>query len=153
MGVVQVDIRSGPLTPGFAELFHAYRRHYGQSGILAESTSWLQTHLEDGALIGFHAEVAGQIVGFALVASVPASQRLSHFWQLRDLFVTPSHRRKQAASQLVSAVRDAAAAAGALRLVLQTELDNTAAINLYERLGFERVEGYVGLALSTSGLR
>lgn len=40
---------------------------------------------------------------------------------------------------------------GALRLVLQTEIDNSAAIDLYEGLGFERVDGYVGLLLALHG--
>lgn len=149
--VSQLDPSDAELSQGFAELFDTYRQHYGQPAALAESTSWLRSHLENGSLIGFQAETAGVVSGFALGASLPASQRLSHFWQLRDLFVLPAQRRTGVATALVRAVRDAAVTSGALRLVLQTEIDNSAAIDLYEGLGFERVDGYVGLLLALHG--
>ncbi len=149
--VSQLDLSGAELSPGFADLFDTYRQHYGQPAALAESISWLRSHLENGSLIGFQAENAGVVAGFALAASLPASQRLSHFWQLRDLFVPPAQRRMGVAKALVRAVRDAALASGALRLVLQTEIDNSAAIDLYVGLGFERVDGYVGLLLPLRG--
>jgi GNAT superfamily N-acetyltransferase len=41
----------------------------------------------------FVAEDNGGLVGFAITMEVPASLRLAHFWQIRDLFVLPTHRR------------------------------------------------------------
>jgi ribosomal protein S18 acetylase RimI-like enzyme len=89
-------------------------------------------------------------VGLAVVAPTPASQRLGHFWQLRDLFVHPRHRRLGVGGALLSSVRDAAVADGAARLSLVTESDNAAALRLYAKAGFEPVTGYASLSWSTS---
>ena len=85
----------------------------------------------------------------ALVASTAASQRLGHFWQLRDLYVAERHRREGVGHALVAHVRDAAMADGALRVSLTTEADNVRALALYGDLGFEPVHGYVSLSLDT----
>lgn len=73
--------------------------------------------------------------------------RLGHFWHLRDLFVLPSHRRRGAGRALLDAVRVAATAAGALRVVVQTEADNAPALRLYAESGYAPVEGYRSLSL------
>ena len=75
-------------------------------------------------LRAFVAEDSGRFVGFAITMEVPASLRLAHFWQIRDLFVLPTHRRRGVGRALLASVRAAAIASGALRLVLQTEDDN-----------------------------
>ena len=85
----------------------------------------------------------------ALVASTPASLRLGHFWQLRDLYVPDRHRREGVGRALLAHVRDAAAADGALRVSLTTEADNTGALTLYRQCGFERVDGYTSMSLKT----
>ncbi len=147
MKVSRLDSAAPNPSASLAALFDAYRQHYGQPAELAECTSWLRRELRDGSLICFQGQLAAEVAGFALVTSLPASQRLAHFWQLRDLFVAGAHRRAGLGTALVCAVRDAAAASGAVRLALQTEADNSAALALYERLGFERVDGYIGLLL------
>lgn len=68
-------------------------------------------------------------------------------WQLRDLYVVPAARRRGAGHALVSAVRAAATAAGAIRLSVQTEPGNTAALQLYRTSGFIPVEDLNILAL------
>jgi ribosomal protein S18 acetylase RimI-like enzyme len=45
-------------------------------------------------------------------------------------------------------IRSAATAAGAMRLSVQTEVDNVGALRLYEAIGFTPVDGYLGLAMS-----
>jgi ribosomal protein S18 acetylase RimI-like enzyme len=62
-----------------------------------------------------------------------------------DLYVVPSARRCSAARALVDAV--GAAAAGAIRLSVQTEPDNAAAIALYRASGFLPVEDLYFLSL------
>jgi ribosomal protein S18 acetylase RimI-like enzyme len=76
------------------------------------------------------------MVGFAAIHQIPASLRLGRFWHLRDLFADPAMRRQGIARQLVETVREAATDAGALRLSLQTESTNAAALELYRRCGF-----------------
>jgi hypothetical protein len=41
-------------------------------------------------LAAFIAEMQGEQIGFAVTMDVPASLRLGHYWQIRDLFVAPS---------------------------------------------------------------
>lgn len=79
--------------------------------------------------------------------SIPASLRLGCFWQLRDLYVVSSARRCGAGRALLDAVHQAAAHAGALRLSVQTEPGNTAALLLYRTKGFVPVEDLCVLAL------
>ncbi len=85
----------------------------------------------------------------ALVASTPASLRLGHFWQLRDLYVADRHRRHGVGRALLAHVRDAAAADGALRVSLTTEADNIGAVTLYRQFGFEPVDGFASMSLRT----
>ncbi|HJQ74157.1 MAG TPA: GNAT family N-acetyltransferase, partial [Gaiellaceae bacterium] len=95
----------------------------------------------------FVAEDGGELVGFAITAEVPASLRLARFWQIRDLFVFPTHRRLGAGRALLASVRAAAIESGALRLVLQTEDDNDPALRLYAESGYTLTEGYCSLSL------
>ena len=61
--------------------------------------------------------------------------------------VLPELRRHGAAAALVSAVREAALAAGANPLSLVTEPDNLAALGLHRALGFRPVDGLATLSL------
>lgn len=75
-------------------------------------------------------------MGIATTVAVPASLRLGCSWQLRDLYVVLRARRSGAGRALVSTVAAAACAAGAIRLSVQTEPANTAALQLYHSCGF-----------------
>ena len=147
-GIAEVGAAS-PWLPSVAVLFDQYRCHYGETGDPDRSKAWLSAQLEAGRLRAFVARSGGDVDGFAFVAVTPASQRLGHFWQLRDLYVADRCRRHGVGRALVTHVRDAARADGALRLSLTTEADNAAALALYADLGFEAVTGYTGLSLST----
>jgi ribosomal protein S18 acetylase RimI-like enzyme len=57
--------------------------------------------------------------------------------------VEPAHRRQGWAARVTSALATWAAAAGAQRAYLQVEEGNTAAVRLYEGLGFRTAHGYV----------
>jgi ribosomal protein S18 acetylase RimI-like enzyme len=130
-----------------AEIFDRYRIHYGEAADASRTASWLEGNISSGRLGAFVAEDKGAFVGFAITMTVPASLRLGHFWQIRDLFVLPNHRRLGVGRTLLDFIRAAAIRAGALRLVLQTEADNTLALRLYAESGYTAVEGYCSLAL------
>src|SRR6478672_1236236 len=134
--------------PALARLFDEYREHYGERPDLAGSQAWLRRNLASGALRAFLANRGGGAAGLALVAPIPASQRLGHFWQLRDLFVAPRHRRLGVGEALLCHLHDAARADGAARLSLVTESDNAAALALYAKVGFEPVTGYASMSWS-----
>jgi ribosomal protein S18 acetylase RimI-like enzyme len=133
-----------------AEIFDVYRVHYGEAADAPQAASWLEGNISSGGVEAFVAEENDRFVGFAITMAVPASLRLGHFWQIRDLFVLPSHRRLGIGRRLLDSIRAAAIATGALRVVLQTEADNTAALRLYAENGYSAVEGYCSLMLSLS---
>lgn len=119
-----------------SSLFELYRTHYGQPPAPAATRMWVGAMARSGALDFYGAYHGAQMVGFASVHEVPASLGLGRFWQLRDLFVDPSMRRRGVARLLVQTVRLAATEDGALRLSLQTEPENVAALALYRQCGF-----------------
>jgi len=133
-----------------AEIFDQYRVHYGEASDVSRSASWLEQSLSTSRLRAFVAEDGARFVGFAITMEVPASLRLAHFWQIRDLFVLPKHRRFGVGRALLASVRAAAIASGALRLVLQTEEDNDAALRLYADSGYTLINGYCSLMLPIS---
>lgn len=130
-----------------AEIFDLYRAHYGEAADAPQVASWLERNIGSGGVEAFVAEETDQVVGFAITLAVPASLRLGHFWQIRDLFVLPNHRRLGVGRRLLDSIRAAAIATGALRIVLQTEADNTPALRLYAESGYSAVEGYRSLTL------
>jgi GNAT superfamily N-acetyltransferase len=130
-----------------AEIFDQYRAHYGEASDVARAASWLDENLSTGRLRAFVAEERARSIGLAITMEVPASLRLRHFWQIRDLFVLPAHRRLGVGRALLASVREAAIASGALRLVVQTEDDNDPALRLYAGSGYELIEGYRSLML------
>jgi ribosomal protein S18 acetylase RimI-like enzyme len=130
-----------------ADLFDQYRAHYGEAADPERSLAWLERNISSGALDVFTAEVDGEIVGFAITMTIPASLRLGHYWQIKDLFVVPQWRHVGIAQALLDHLRSRAVAAGALRLVCQTETDNVDALRLYEGSGFVALEGYRSLVL------
>ena len=130
-----------------AEIFDRYRLHYGEAAEALRTASWLEENISSGRLEAFVAHDKGAFIGFAVTMPVPASLRLGHFWQIRDLFVVPNHRRLGVGRTLLDVIRAAAVRAGALRVVLQTEADNTPALRLYAEGGYTAVEGYRSLTL------
>ena len=128
-----------------AEIFDRYRVHYGEATDVSRTAGWLEGNITGGRLEAFVAEDKAGIVGFAVTTTVPASLRLGHFWQIRDLFVLPNHRRLGVGRTLLDFIRAEAIRAGALRLVLQTEADNAPALRLYAESGYTTVDGYCSL--------
>ena len=131
-------------------MFDQYRVHYGEASDLLGSAGWLDENLSTSRLRAFVAEDGRRAVGFATTTELPASLRLTHFWQIRDLFVLPTHRRLGVARTLLASVRQAAIASGAHRLVVQTEEDNDPALRLYTDIGYAPIKGYHSLLLPLS---
>jgi ribosomal protein S18 acetylase RimI-like enzyme len=131
----------------FVELFDRYRVHYGQPADHPGTAAWLTEATTTGPMRAFLASIDGTASGACLVAIIPASLSLGELWMIRDLYVDPGSRRLGVARALLDHVRAAAERRGALRLSLQTEDDNAAAIRLYEELGFEPVSGLRHLTL------
>ena len=82
----------------------------------------------------------GAVVGIGRLGLASAWGGVAAMW------VAPAARRQGLASALLTALAAAAAQRGAASLHLQTDADNTAALRLYERRGFERHHAYVNLS-------
>ncbi len=82
-----------------------------------------------------------QVCGFITSTVMPASLMLGTAWSIRDLYVAPQHRCSGVARTLLQRVIDDARVAGAYRVSLQTETDNTPALTLYAAAGFQAVTG------------
>jgi GNAT superfamily N-acetyltransferase len=147
---VSIRTLTAPTLPeleALSEIFDQYRAHSGERSDASGSRCWLEHCLGAGHLRAFVAEDGAAFVGFATTIEVPASLRLAYFWQIRDLFVVPTHRRRGIGRALLASVSAAAIASGAQRLVLQTEEGNEAALRLYGDLGYVPISGYSSLML------
>ena len=142
-----------------AGLFDAYRQHYGANPAPVAAGRWLRTQQDADRLQivaaaggdGAGGDGAGRpdrsgdeagrgpVRGLLTVTVVPASLTLRTAWLVRDLYVDLGARRRGVARALLTHVAGAAARAGAHRLSLQTEMDNTRALALYAAAGFETV--------------
>jgi GNAT superfamily N-acetyltransferase len=63
---------------------------------------------------------------------------MARIFILNDLFVAPEARRRGVGTVLLRAAADYGRRAGAIRLVLSTEIANTVAQSLYETAGWRR---------------
>jgi GNAT superfamily N-acetyltransferase len=130
-----------------AAVFDQYRQHYSHAAVPGQTLAWMQSQIGRGRLNVFTAYNGDDLAGLATTVSVPASLTLTCFWQLRDLYVVPHARRQGIGCALVGAVRAAAETAGAIRLSVQTEPGNAAALQLYRANAFAPVEDLCILSL------
>lgn len=158
-----VPVRPGSgLFDGAVAVFDEYRVHYGETPDRERTRAWLAAQLGSGRLEMFAAVtggvsaagaggasaagVGGVLVGMVTSAMQPASLRLGVVWHVQDLFVRPEARRAGVARALLDHVVGLAEAAGAVRVSLRTEVDNGAALRLYQAAGFLAVNGLTSLS-------
>jgi ribosomal protein S18 acetylase RimI-like enzyme len=131
-----------------AALFDDYRVHYGQPPSPRSTHDWLSGQLVEHRMKIAAAVHSDEVRGFITTTVMPASLMLGTTWSIRDLYVPPQHRRSGIARTLLRYAIDNARAAGAYRLSLQTEPDNTPALALYTTAGFQPVTGLELLSLA-----
>ncbi len=146
---------TGSEIEALAEIFDQYRAHYGEASDAVSSGRWLEECRAPIACARSSPKTVARSSALRPRWRFPASLRLGHLWQIRDLFVLPTDRRLGIARTLLTSVREAAIASDALRLVLRTEQDNEPALRLYRDSGYTPIDGYVSLMLpldtTTSG--
>lgn len=124
-------------------LFAGYLRFYGVAHELAVARVFLAERLAAGdSLVLLARTPDGAAVGFTQVYFGFSSLSLGRVWTLNDLYVDPAARGTGVGRLLVREVCRRAAAAGALRVVLETAEDNAVAQALYASEGFTRESGF-----------
>ncbi len=121
-----------------APLFDDYRQFYRRPSEPDRVRRFLIDRFEHNQSVIFVAVRDGTVIGFTQLYPSFSSGALARIYVLNDLFVDPAARRAGAGAALLEAAADYARRVGAIRLVLSTELTNTTAQALYEKLGWER---------------
>jgi ribosomal-protein-alanine acetyltransferase len=95
--------------------------------------------------IGLAACADGEIVGFAIArVDIRRNMRFGH---ILTVDVVPAYRRKGIARELLTQIEDILRQKGAKECRLEVRENNTAALSLYEKLGYKKVgklEKYYG---------
>jgi ribosomal protein S18 acetylase RimI-like enzyme len=63
--------------------------------------------------------------------------------EILKLYVHPKWRRRGLGEQIMHRLERAAAEAGAVQVILETGIRSTAAVNLYQSRGYQRIDSYV----------
>ena len=130
-----------------SKLFDQYRVFYKQPSDLEAARKFLQERFQKNDSTVFVASNDGCIVGFTQLYPSFSSVSMKRVWILNDLFVEETCRRKGVAKLLMSAAENFARETQAVRLILATQISNTATQALYESLGYSKDEEFYHYAL------
>ena len=119
-------------------LFDGYRQFYGQAPDLVAAETFLRERFNHGESVLFLAHASSVAIGFAQLYPSFSSVSLARTFILNDLYVLPGHRRAGVASELLSAAVNYARAFGAIRVTLNTDIQNSSAQATYEAAGWKR---------------
>jgi len=131
-----------------AGLFDAYRQFYDQVGDLVAARNFLRARFEHGQSVILLAESHGQAVGFTQLYPSFSSVSMARVFQLNDLFVAPMARRLGVGEALLKAAEDHARQMGAVRLSLNTNVQNLPAQALYVSMGWTRDQKFYAYHLA-----
>jgi len=129
-------------------IFDLYRQFYAQSSDTTAAKNYLQQRVENGESIIFIAEENNKILGFVQLYPTFSSISMQRSLILNDLFVLDEHRRRGIAEALMEAAYDYGNEIHAKGLELSTQITNTHAQRLYEKLGYERDQAFFHYYLS-----
>ena len=124
--------------PLVVPLFDAYRQFYRLPADPERARRFLMERFERNESVAFLAFRRVAAVGFTQLYPSFSSAAMAPIFILNDLYVAPEARGCGAGSALLHAAADYGRNSGAVRLVLSTEVANTTAQSLYERLGWKR---------------
>lgn len=128
--------------PVVAPLFDGYRQFYGRASDVAAAESFLRARFDHGESIVFLAHATGAPVGFTQLYPSYSSVSLARVFILNDLFVVPGLRRAGVGTALLDAAVAHARSLGAVRVSLNTDIQNTSAQAMYEARGWKRDRDY-----------
>ena len=128
--------------PVLAPLFDAYRQFYGRAPDLAAAESFLRDRFSHGESVLFLAFADNEPAGFTQHYPSISTVSLARSFILNDLFVVPGRRRTGVGSALLHAAVDYARSLGAVRVTLNTDIQNATAQATYEAGGWKRDREY-----------
>jgi ribosomal protein S18 acetylase RimI-like enzyme len=134
-----------------APLFAAYRAFYGRSEDLPLAHAFLGERLQRGESVALLARLDGAAAGFVQLYPSFSSVSAARTWILNDLFVALEARRRGVAQALLGAATAFARNDGAIRLELETDLDNHEAQSLYRAAGWQLFDGTLRFRLPLDG--
>lgn len=121
-----------------SRLFNAYRQFYGQRSDAPAARAFLQERIErQQSMILLALDDNGEAIGFVQMYPMFSSVRMAPVWVLNDLYVDQSVRRTGVGLLLLDAAATAARAGGAVRIVLETAVENGPARALYRIADWE----------------
>ena len=118
-------------------LFDGYRQFYRQPSEPGRIRQFLKDRFEHSQSVIFVAMGGDAAIGFTQLYPSFSTGALSRIFILNDLFVDPNARKKGVGTALLNIAADHARLVGATRLVLSTEVTNTAAQALYKKSGWK----------------
>jgi ribosomal protein S18 acetylase RimI-like enzyme len=119
-------------------LFEAYRMFYRQPSDPERARRFVLERFEHNQSVILLAFDGATAIGFTQLYPSFSSGAMAPIFILNDLFVAPEARCRGVGSALLQAAAEYGRRNGALRLVLSTEITNTAAQSVYERTGWKR---------------
>ena len=125
-----------------APLFDAYRQFYGKMTDLGAAHTFLSNRLKQDESVIFLAFQDELAIGFTQLYPTFSSVSMAPVYVLNDLYVSSAGRGQGVGTQLLSAAASFAKSAGAVRLNLNTDVQNTIAESVYEAAGWVRDQHY-----------
>ena len=119
-------------------LFDSYRQFYRQASDPEGARRFLLERLERNQSVILLAFENGKATAFTQLYPSFSSGAMAPIFVLNDLFVAAESRRHGVGAALLEAAAQYGRSAGAVRLVLSTEVTNTTAQSLYEKAGWKR---------------
>lgn len=125
-----------------APLFDAYRQFYSKAPDLMGAINYLSHRISLNESVIFLAFLDEQTLGFTQLYPSFSSVSMAKVFILNDLFVSSAGRGQGVGTALLSTAAAHAKSVGAIRLNLNTDIQNTTAQSVYEAAGWVRDQHY-----------
>ena len=132
-----------------SRLFDLYRQFYEQPADLDKARGYIEARLtNDESIIYLATDEEGNGLGFTQLYATFCSVAAAPIWILYDLYVDAEARKEGVGTALMDRAKKLAEETGAVRIQLETAVDNRTAQSVYEALGYERDTQFYSYALA-----
>lgn len=135
---------------GISKLFNQYRIFYKQESDIDGATTYIKDRIENGESVIFIVKDEDNYLGFTQLYPSFSSISMSRTIILNDLFVDESARKQGVGELLLNRAKEYAVENKLMTVSLSTGAENKTAQKLYEKLGYERDEGFYHYELNVS---